>query len=112
MPCTHFMKLQPQSAHLLREGHEIEVPLAQVIAGDIGVLGSGASASPLHGLVLTGVTSIRRIADHRESLPVLRKPGDRIIGGSLNFDGVLEDRATSVGSDSVLGQMMRLVEEA
>ncbi|MGB6903710.1 MAG: heavy metal translocating P-type ATPase, partial [Acidobacteriaceae bacterium] len=64
------------------------------------------------GLVLTGVTSIDESLITGESLPVLRKPGDRIIGGSLNFDGVLEYCATSVGSDSVLGQMMRLVEEA
>ncbi|MFY9747513.1 MAG: heavy metal translocating P-type ATPase [Acidobacteriaceae bacterium] len=106
-----FMKLQPQSAHLLREGHEIEVPLAEVIAGDIVVLRPGERV-PVDGLVLTGVTSIDESLITGESLPVLRKPGDRIIGGSLNFDGVLEYCATSVGSDSVLGQMMRLVEEA
>ena len=106
-----FMKLQPQSAHLLREGHEIEVPLAEVIAGDIVVLRPGERV-PVDGLVLTGVTSIDESLITGESLPVLRKPGDRIIGGSLNFDGVLEYRATSIGSDSVLGQMMRLVEEA
>ena len=106
-----FMKLQPQSAHLLREGHEIEVPLAEVIAGDIVVLRPGERV-PVDGLVLTGVTSIDESLITGESLPVLRKPGDRIIGGSLNFDGVLEYCATSIGSDSVLGQMMRLVEEA
>ncbi|MGC1159394.1 MAG: heavy metal translocating P-type ATPase [Acidobacteriaceae bacterium] len=106
-----FMKLQPQSAHLLREGHEIEVPLAEVIAGDIVVLRPGERV-PVDGLVLTGVTSIDESLITGESLPVLRKPGDRIIGGSLNFDGALEYRATSIGSDSVLGQMMRLVEEA
>ena len=106
-----FMKLQPQSAHLLREGHEIEVPLAEVIAGDIVVLRPGERV-PVDGLVLTGVTSIDESLITGESLPVSRKPGDRIIGGSLNFDGALEYRATSIGSDSVLGQMMRLVEEA
>ncbi|MGB6904439.1 MAG: cation transporter, partial [Acidobacteriaceae bacterium] len=82
-----FMKLQPQSAHLLREGHEIEVPLAEVIAGDIVVLRPGERV-PVDGLVLTGVTSIDESLITGESLPVLRKPGDRIIGGSLNFDGV------------------------
>jgi Cu+-exporting ATPase len=106
-----FMKLQPQSARLLRNGSEVEVPLAQVGAGDIVVLRPGERV-PVDGVVLTGVTSIDESLITGESLPVARKPGDRIIGGSLNFDGALEYRATSIGSDSVLGQVMRLVEEA
>jgi Cu+-exporting ATPase len=105
------MKLQPQSARLLRDGHEIDVPLAQVIAGDIVVLRPGERV-PVDGAVLAGVTSIDESLITGESLPVARKPGDRVIGGSLNFDGALEYRATSIGTDSVLGQMMRLVEEA
>ncbi len=106
-----FMKLQPQSARLLRDGHEIEVPLAQLIAGDTVVLRPGERV-PVDGLILSGTTSIDESLITGESLPVTRKPGDRIIGGSLNFDGALEYRATSIGADSVLGQMMRLVEEA
>ncbi|HEX4311518.1 MAG TPA: heavy metal translocating P-type ATPase [Acidobacteriaceae bacterium] len=106
-----FMKLQPQSARLLREGHEVEVPLAQVIVGDIVILRPGERV-PVDGLVLTGATSIDESLITGESLPVTRKPGERVMGGSLNFDGALEYRATSIGTDSVLGQMMRLVEEA
>ncbi|MGB9030907.1 MAG: heavy metal translocating P-type ATPase [Acidobacteriaceae bacterium] len=106
-----FMKLQPQSARLLRDGVEVEVPLARVVVGDIVILRPGERV-PVDGVVLTGVTSIDESLITGESLPVTRKPGDRIIGGSLNFDGALEYRATSIGSDSVLGQMMRLVEEA
>ena len=106
-----FMKLQPQSARLLRNGVEVEVPLAQVVAADIVVLRPGERV-PVDGIVLTGITSIDESLITGESLPVTRKPSDRIIGGSLNFDGALEYRATSIGSDSVLGQMMRLVEEA
>jgi Cu+-exporting ATPase len=106
-----FMKLQPQSAHLLRDGHEVEVPLAEVIAGDTVVLRPGERV-PVDGIILTGLTSIDESLITGESLPVARKPGDRVIGGSLNFDGVLEYRATSIGSASVLGQMVRLVEEA
>ena len=105
------MKLQPQSARLLRDGVEVEVPLARVVVGDIVILRPGERV-PVDGVVLTGVTSIDESLITGESLPVTRKPGDRIIGGSLNFDGALEYRATSIGSDSVLGQMMRLVEEA
>ncbi|MHB8817412.1 MAG: heavy metal translocating P-type ATPase [Steroidobacteraceae bacterium] len=106
-----FMKLQPQSARLLRNGQEVEVPLAQVIAGDIVILRPGERV-PVDGLVLSGVTSIDESLITGESLPVTRKTGDRVIGGSLNFDGAIEYRATSIGADSVLGQMMRLVEEA
>ncbi len=106
-----FMKLQPQSARILRNGQEIELPLAQVLAGDTVVLRPGERV-PVDGLVLSGITSIDESLITGESLPVTRKSGDRVIGGSLNFDGAIEYRATSVGADSVLGQMMRLVEEA
>ena len=106
-----FMKLQPHSARLLRDGQEIDVPLAQVVAGDIVVLRPGERV-PVDGVVLAGVTSIDESLMTGESLPVARKPGDHVIGGSLNFDGALEYRATSIGADSLLGQMMRLVEEA
>ena len=106
-----FMKLQPQSARLLRGGHEVEVPLAQVIAGDTVVLRPGERV-PVDGVILNGATSVDESLITGESLPVVRKAGDRIIGGSLNFDGALEYRATSIGADSVLGQMLRLVEEA
>jgi len=106
-----FMRLQPQSARLLRDGREVEVPLAEVIAGDIVRLRPGERV-PVDGVILTGVTSIDESLITGESLPVTRQPGDRVIGGSLNFDGAVEYRATSVGADSMLGQMMRLVEEA
>ena len=106
-----FMKLQPQSARLLRDGREIEVPLAEVVAGDVIVLRPGERV-PVDGVILAGVTSIDESLITGESMPVTRKPGDRVIGGSLNFEGAVEYRATSIGADSVLGQMMRLVEEA
>ena len=106
-----FMRLQPQSARLLRDASEIEVPLGQVVAGDVVRLRPGERV-PVDGVVLSGVTSIDESLITGESLPVTRQTGDRVIGGSLNFDGAIEYRATSVGADSVLGQMMRLVEEA
>ena len=63
-------------------------------------------------LCCPGTSSVDESLLTGESLPVTRKPGDRLIGGSLNYDGVLEYRATSVGGDSVLGQMLRLMQEA
>lgn len=106
-----FAKLQPQSARILRDGREIDLPLAQVVAGDRVILRPGERV-PVDGLILTGETSIDESLITGESIPVPRGPGDRIIGGSLNFDGALEYQATSLGAESVLGQMMRLVEEA
>jgi Cu+-exporting ATPase len=106
-----FMRLQPQQARVVRDGREIELPLAEVVAGDIVVLRPGERV-PVDGVVLSGVSSIDESLITGESLPVVRQAGDRVIGGSLNFEGVLEYRATSIGADSVLGQMMRLVEEA
>jgi P-type Cu+ transporter len=106
-----FAKLQPQSARIVRGGQEFVVPLAQVVAGDRVILRPGERV-PVDGVVLAGETSIDESLITGESIPVLRRPGDRVIGGSLNFDGALEYRATSLGAESVLGQMMRLVEEA
>lgn len=106
-----FMRLQPQSARVLRDGREVEVSLAEVIAGDVVRLRPGERV-PVDGVVLSGITSIDESLITGESLPITRQTGDRVIGGSLNFDGAIEYRATSIGADSVLGQMMRLVEEA
>jgi len=106
-----FMRLQPQQARVLRNGIEMELPLAEVVAGDLVVLRPGERV-PVDGVVLSGVSSIDESLITGESVPVVRQAGDRVIGGSLNFEGALEYRATSIGADSVLGQMMRLVEEA
>jgi P-type Cu+ transporter len=106
-----FAQLQPQSARILRGGQELEVPLAQVVAGDRVILRPGERV-PVDGVVLAGETSIDESLITGESIPVPRRPGDRVIGGSLNFEGALEYQATSLGAESVLGQMMRLVEEA
>jgi len=106
-----FTLLQPETAHILRDGQEVEVPLATVVTNDVVVVRPGERI-PVDGLVLSGSSSIDESLITGESVPVLRTPGDRVIGGSLNYDGALEYRATSVGSASVLGQMLRLMETA
>jgi P-type Cu+ transporter len=106
-----FLQLQPQTARVIQHGREVEVPLAAVQTQDTVVLRPGERV-PVDGIVLSGVSSVDESLLTGESLPVTRKPGDRLIGGSLNYDGVLEYRATSVGGDSVLGQMLRLMQEA
>ena len=106
-----FLQLQPQTARVIQNGREIEVPLAAVQTQDTVILRPGERI-PVDGVVLSGASSVDESLLTGESLPVTRKPGDRLIGGSLNYDGALEYRATSVGSDSVLGQMLRLMQEA
>ncbi len=106
-----FAALQPQSARLVRNGVETEVPIALLIEGDVVRVRPGERI-PVDGVVVSGASSVDESMITGESLPVARTAGDRVIGGSLNYDGALEYRATSVGAESVLGQMLRMMEEA
>jgi Cu+-exporting ATPase len=106
-----FAKMQPETAHLLRDGEEVEVPLGEVRPGDLLVVRPGERI-PVDGIVTVGTSSVDESLITGESVPVVRSKGDRLIGGSVNFDGALTYRATSVGADSVLGQMLRLMEQA
>lgn len=106
-----FAELQPQTARVLRDGVEVELPIAALTPGEIVVVRPGERV-PVDGIVAAGVSSVDESLITGESVPVPRGPGERLIGGSLNHDGALEYRATSIGTDSVLGQMLRLMEEA
>ncbi len=106
-----FAALQPQSAHVVRNGVEVEAPIASLIAGETVVVRPGERI-PVDGVIISGSSSVDESLITGESVPVPRTAGDRVIGGSLNYDGVLEYRATSMGADSVLGQMLRLMQEA
>ena len=106
-----FAALQPQSAHVIRSGVEVEAPIATLIPGETVIVRPGERI-PVDGVILSGTSSVDESLITGESLPVPRTTGDRLIGGSLNYEGALEYRATSVGADSVLGQMLRLMQEA
>ena len=106
-----FSKMQPQTARVLRNDLEFEVPLASVQSGDILVVRPGERI-PTDGVVLKGASSVDESLITGESTPVEKKDGHKLIGGSINFDGALAYRATSVGSDSVLSQMLLLMEQA
>ncbi|HEX5234228.1 MAG TPA: heavy metal translocating P-type ATPase [Silvibacterium sp.] len=106
-----FADLQPQTARVLREGVEAEIPVAALAPGEVVIVRPGERI-PVDGIVLSGTSSVDESLITGESVPVPREVGDRVIGGSLNYDGSLEYRATSIGADSVLGQMLRLMEEA
>ncbi len=106
-----FAKMQPKLARVLQNEREIELPLASVESGDLLVVRPGERI-PVDGVVIKGASSVDESLITGESTPVARKAGDKVIGGSVNYDGALTYRATSLGIESVLGQMLRLMEEA
>jgi P-type Cu+ transporter len=104
-------ELEPAQARILKEGRELSVPTATVLPDDIVVLRPGERV-PVDGVVLRGATSVDESLLTGESQPVAKSEGDTLIAGALNYDGALEYRATAVGTESRLGQILRLVEQA
>ena len=104
-------ELEPSQARILKDGRELSVPTATVLPDDIVVLRPGERI-PVDGIVLRGSTSVDESLLTGESQPVAKSVGDTLIAGSLNYDGALEYRATAIGAESRLGQILRLVEQA
>ena len=108
---ARLMDLTPKTATVLRDGSEVEVPVEQVRAGDLVLVRPGGSV-PVDGVVVEGASSVDESALTGESIPVDKGPGDTVISASINKSGVLTLRATRVGEDTTLAQMIRLVDEA
>ncbi|MDE6922985.1 MAG: heavy metal translocating P-type ATPase [Oscillospiraceae bacterium] len=108
---ARLMDLTPKTASVLRDGREVEVPVEQVQAGDLVLVRPGGSA-PVDGVVVEGASTVDESALTGESIPVDKGPGDTVISASINQSGVLTLRATRVGEDTTLAQMIRLVDEA
>jgi len=106
-----FAALQPNSANVLRDGKEINLPLDQVLSGDTCLVRPGERI-PVDGVITRGESSVDESLLTGEPLPVTKIVGDHITGGAINCDGTLELRATALGADSMLSQMLRLIEEA
>ena len=106
-----LIRLQPKTARVARDGVLIEVPVASMQIGDIFVVRSGESI-PVDGLVATGESGIDESMLTGESLPVHKRPGDKVYAGTLNQQGLLRCRAESVGSATMLAGIIRLVREA
>jgi len=106
-----LMGLQTKTATILRKGKEIEVDIENVVAGDIVVVKPGQKI-PVDGIVVEGESSIDESMITGESIPVSKKKGDTVIGATINKFGTLRFRATKVGKDTTLAQIIRLVEEA
>ncbi|MEC0242455.1 heavy metal translocating P-type ATPase [Paenibacillus dokdonensis] len=106
-----LMGLQAKSARVIREGQELTLPVEEVIAGDIVMIRPGEKV-PVDGDVLEGVSAIDESMLTGESLPVEKKAGDTVIGATLNKNGVLRIKATKVGKETALAQIIKVVEEA
>src|SRR5690606_2414129 len=103
--------LQPRSARVLRSGQEVEIVVSDVRAGDIVVMRPGEKV-PVDGRILDGRSALDESMLTGESLPVEKGPGDDVIGATLNTTGSFTFRATKVGRDTALAQIVRLVQQA
>jgi Cu+-exporting ATPase len=106
-----LLDLQPTMAHVLRDGSEIEVSIESVKVDDIVVVRPGERI-PVDGVVIDGNSSVDQSAITGESIPVEKGLGDEVIGTTINTSGLLNIRASKVGSDTVVSRIVQLVEEA
>lgn len=106
-----LMGLAPKTATIIRGNEEVEIPIEEVEVGDIIVVKPGEKM-PVDGEVIEGTTSVDESMLTGESIPVEKYVGDQIIGASINKHGNIKYKATKVGKDTVLAQIINLVEEA
>lgn len=106
-----LMNLTPKTAKVVRDSTEVEIPVDQVQVGDIVSVRPGERI-PVDGVVTEGRTSVDESMLTGESIPVEKGPGDTIIGASINNNGSVRFKATKVGKDTALAQIIKLVEDA
>jgi P-type Cu+ transporter len=106
-----LLDIQPKMAKILRNGTEIDLPIEQVKENDLMLIKPGERI-PADGIVEDGFSSIDESAITGESIPIDKQKGDQVIGATINKNGLLKVRATKVGQDTVLSQIIALVEEA
>src|SRR5919109_2758071 len=106
-----LLDLAPPMAVVIRDGQEREMPTAEVQVGDLLLIRPGAKV-PVDAAVVEGESSVDESTVTGESLPVHKEPGDQLVGATINKNGTLRARATAVGSDTALAQIVQLVQEA
>lgn len=106
-----LMGLAPKNATVIRNGIETIIPVEEVVAGDIVLVKPGEKL-PVDGEVIEGITSIDESMLTGESIPVEKETGSTVIGASINKTGFIKYKATKVGKDTALAQIVKLVEEA
>jgi Cu+-exporting ATPase len=103
--------LRAKTATIIREGREEEIPVEDVVVGDIVVVKPG-SKIPVDGDVVSGASYVDESMITGEPVPPLKSPGSRVVGGTINTNSVLSVKATKVGRETVLAQIIQLVEDA
>jgi len=106
-----LLELRPRLAHVVKEGNVIDVPVEDLVEGDLVEVRPGEGI-PTDGVVRSGESNADESLVTGESSPVRKVPGSEVIGGSINSDGRIVVSCTAVGQDTVLGQISKLVEEA
>ena len=106
-----LMDLTPTKANVIRNGAEVEVPTAEVLAGEIVVIRPG-NKIPVDGTIETGESLVDESMLTGESMPVQKGPGATVVGASINKSGSFRYKATKIGADSALAQIVKLVQEA
>ncbi|MEH2444909.1 MAG: heavy metal translocating P-type ATPase [Nostoc sp.] len=103
--------LQARDARVIRDGKEIDVPIAEVRINDVILVRPGEKI-PVDGEVITGASTVDEAMVTGESLPVKKQPGDEVIGATINGAGAFQFRVTRVGNDTFLAQIVKLVQQA
>jgi Cu+-exporting ATPase len=106
-----LMGLQAKTARVVRNGQELDIPVEEVLVGDIIIVRPGEKV-PVDGVVTEGSSSVDESMITGESIPVSKKPDDEVIGATLNKTGSFRFRATKVGKDTALSQIIQLVQQA
>lgn len=106
-----LMRLSPRTATVIRDGQEVQLPVPQVMVGDVFVVRPGESI-PVDGEVIEGSSAVDESALTGESIPVDKAPGERVSAATVNRSGFLTCRATRVGKDTTLSQIIQMVSDA
>lgn len=103
--------LQAKTARVIRKGKEIKIPIEDVQVNDIIIIKPGEKI-PVDGIVISGISAVDEKVITGESMPITKRKGDKVIGATMNKSGMLKFKATAIGKDTVLAQIIKIVEEA
>ena len=108
---TKLMNLRPKTALVIRNGNEEEIPVEEIVKGDLILIKPGFSI-PVDGIIVEGNSSVDEAAITGESIPVEKAAGDKVVSASINLSGTFTFKAERVGDNTTLSQIIALVEEA
>lgn len=106
-----LMKLAPKSANIIRDGKEVNVPVEEVVKGDIFIVRPGESI-PVDGVVIDGHSAVNESSLTGESIPVDKEPDDKVSAATINQSGIITCKALRVGEDTALSKIIKMVSDA